>query len=91
MTDAMNQHKTWQQGEFVDSPRYRHSGKDWKDKQRAHEKLLVRPSPLGNAICTAVSPDTAAWIAERLNLASKFEAQGHAGCLCPHCNPQPSN
>lgn len=88
MTDHMDRHQGWQQGAFVDSPRYRNMGKDWKDRQRENEMLLVRPSPLGNAIATAASPDTAKWIADRLNLAAKFEAQGHAGCMCPHCNPQ---
>jgi hypothetical protein len=73
MTD--NAHKTWAQGRFVDSPQYRH----WpeKGKQHAHsqELLLVRPSPTGNAICKCNFPADAAWIAERLNLAAKLEAQ----------------
>lgn len=53
-----------------------------KEKGHHASKVIIKkqvvhlPSPTGNAICTAVSPDTAAWIAERLNLAAKMEAQG---------------
>lgn len=74
MSDHMDKHQGWRQGEFIDSPRYKTMGKAWKDKQRENEKLLVRSAPTGNAICTAVSPDTAAWIAERLNVAARAEA-----------------
>jgi len=69
-----NKHLGWRQGRFVDSPKY----KDWSDgdKRRAdfRERLCVRPSPTGNAICSCGTPADAAWIAERLNLAAKLEA-----------------
>lgn len=57
---VMNAHQTWQRGSF---------GLD-----RAAEALHVRPSPLGIAICVATTPDYAAWIAKRLNLAATLEA-----------------
>lgn len=77
MTDLtiMNGHRGWLQGHFIDGPEYRHMGAHWKERHTEHERLLVRPSPKGNAICTATDPETAAWIAERLNLAAKLEAQ----------------
>jgi len=64
---------TWQQGQFIDDPRYNNLSDE--DKQRAHqdELLKVRPSPKGNAICFCSNPDDAKWIAERLNLAANLE------------------
>lgn len=65
--------KTWQQGRFVNLKKYR----DWSDeeKERAdqREKLLVRPSPLDNAVCQCATPYEAEWIASRLNLAATLE------------------
>jgi len=37
------------------------------------EKLKVRPSPTGNAICICSNPEDAKWIAERLNMAANLE------------------
>ena len=68
----MNQINSWKQGFFIDSPRYP-KNKEWKDERRKEEKLLVRPSPKGNAICKAIDPELAKWIADRLNLASDLE------------------
>ena len=68
-----NKHEGWCQGRFVDSRRYNSRSDSWKDDRRREEKLLVRPSPLGNAICKCNDPDIAKWIAERLNLAAKLE------------------
>lgn len=48
-------------------------GDDWKDERQREEELLVRPDPMGNAICKAVDPDAAKWIADRLNLAAQLE------------------
>ena len=71
----LDDHRTWMQGQFIDGPEYRKQTVSWKDLQRHHEALLVRPSPKGNAICTAVDPETAVWIAKRLNLAAELEAK----------------
>ena len=69
----MNDIKTWHQGRFVDQKQYYH----WTDEAKAeadnHEKLNVRPSPTGSAICRCNSPSDAKWIASRLNLASVLE------------------
>ena len=69
----MNEIKTWQQGKFIDQTQYA----NWteKEKLRANddEAHLVRPSPLGNAICHCQEPSKAEWIASRLNLASVLE------------------
>lgn len=50
---------------------------NWTDeeKQRADrdEKLLVLPYPEANAICRCPTTEAAAWIAQRLNLASVLE------------------
>jgi hypothetical protein len=65
-----NNHKEWRQGQFIDQRRYDHMSSEWKQQCRMQEALLVRPSPLGNSICKAQSPDEAIWIAQRLNLAA---------------------
>ena len=68
-----NTHTGWRQGRFVDQRQYDNRSDIWKDKCRIEEKLKVRPSPFGNAICSCDNPDTAKWIAERLNIAAKLE------------------
>lgn len=68
-----NKHQGWARGTFVDGPRYAREAKEWKDEQRSREALLVRPAPLENAICQAVTPEAAKWIARRLNLAAAAE------------------
>lgn len=45
----------------------------WKCDAQRRESMLVRPVPLGNAICQATDPDLAIWIAQRLNHAARFE------------------
>lgn len=69
----MNEISSWQQGHFVDQPKYDHLGDFWKDERRQAERHLVRPSPEGNAVCWCPNPANAEWIASRLNLASKLE------------------
>jgi len=73
--DELNNHTGWRQGEFIDQRQYARWSQEQKDEARAREKYLVRPGPTDNAICTATSPDLAAWIAERLNLAATLESQ----------------
>ena len=68
-----NLHNTWKQGYFVDGHRYDHWTDEAKEKAQKLEEYLVRPYPLGNAICSAASPEEAKWIAQRLNLASTLE------------------
>jgi ribosomal protein L18 len=68
-----NSIKTWRQGAFIDQRQYSKLGEDWKREREREERLLVRPSETGNAICQASSPDQATWIASRLNLASELE------------------
>lgn len=69
----MDEIQTWQQGRFIDQPQYHRMGDDWKSAQSRKEKLLVRLGQTGNAICEARDPDTAIWIAERLNRAAQLE------------------
>lgn len=64
---------SWNQGYFIDSHRYDNWSKEDKDKADFDEHYLVRPHPTENAICRASSPEKAAWIAERLNLATRLE------------------
>lgn len=70
---AQNLIQTWQQGQFVDQEKFRHMGELWKDERRKEETHKVRPGLTENAICWCPNPDDAAWIAQRLNLASKLE------------------
>jgi hypothetical protein len=65
-----NKHRSWRQGQFIDQPKYRYMSTEWKQQCRLQESLLVRPWPLGNAICRAHTPGDALWIAQRLNLAA---------------------
>lgn len=63
----------FQQGRFVDGPKY----KRWSDVEKEiadkREKCLVRPSPKGKAICQCSCPDDAIWIAKMLNIAVQAE------------------
>jgi hypothetical protein len=74
MGDPKNLVSTWRQGAFVDQRQYA----GWTDKQKEvadlQEKCLVRPTPLGNAVCITTNPDDAKWIAERLNMAVKLQS-----------------
>ncbi len=54
-------------------PQYKNTGKPWREEMAKEERHLVRPAPLENAICRCPNPDHAAWIAQRLNLASQLE------------------
>lgn len=64
---------TWAQGRFIELHRYKNWPEDEKLKAAARERLLVRPSPFGNAICQCTTPDYAEWIAQRLNIAAELE------------------
>lgn len=64
----------WQQGRFIDQTKYSHMPESWKKERQDIEVCLVRPHPMGNAICKAVDPETAIWIAERLRMADRLEA-----------------
>jgi len=68
-----NECQTWTQGRFIDSNQYRHWSKEQKEKANNDEKKLVRPNPRESAICMCNEPNQAAWIAQRLNLASRLE------------------
>ena len=69
----LNKIQTWAQGYFVDQRQY----SSWTDEEKLkadfEEHFLVRPGPTANAICQAKDHELAAWIAERLNLASELE------------------
>ncbi len=69
----MNDIQTWQQGHFVDSPRYDRWTAEERENAERDENLKVRPGPTENAICVCNNPEHAKWIAQRLNLASKLE------------------
>ncbi len=69
----MNETTTWRQGAFIDQAQYSRMSDDWKAERRREEALLVRSGPLANAICKARDPETAKWIAGRLNLAAQLE------------------
>ena len=68
-----NLHTSWQHGYFVDQSKYRKWSKEEKRRANEREKLLVRPSPTGNAICMCSYQKDAEWIADRLNFAAKLE------------------
>ena len=68
-----NECKTWQQGKFIDSPKYKNWTIEQKKRANDSESLLVRPSPIDNAICVCKEPSQAEWIAQRLNLAAELE------------------
>lgn len=72
MTQHLDNVKTWQQGYFISKRQYDHMPEQWKTDAQVSEAHLVRPSPEGNAICTCATPEIAAWLAERLNIASKL-------------------
>lgn len=63
----------YQQGRFIDSPKY----KNWSDTEKEiadkRERCLVRSFPNGNAICQCNTPEDAIWIAQRLNMAAQYE------------------
>lgn len=69
----MNDIKTWQQGRFVDQPKYVLWPQEDKDEADKCEQHLVRPAPTENAICHCRDPKDAKWIAQRLNLAATLE------------------
>lgn len=69
----MNKINTWSQGMFIDQNQYKNWTEDQKKQAVEKEKHLVRPEPLGNAICYCDDPDNAKWIASRLNLAASLE------------------
>ena len=64
---------TWAQGYFVDHPKYSRWTEEEKEKADRDERLRVRPSPTGNAICVCSKPEDAKWIAKRLNMAANLE------------------
>ena len=72
-----NLHTSWQQGHFVDQAKYRKWSENEKRRANEREKLLVRPSPTGNAICQCNTPDDAKWIADRLNFAAQLEQMAY--------------
>ena len=65
----------WRQGKFIDQRQYNGWTKEEKDEANYKESFYVRPSATGNAICKATYPEDAIWIASRLNLADKLEAE----------------
>ncbi len=69
----MNRIQTWRQGQFIDQKKYDEMSETWKDERRKEETHLVRPGPTDNAVCWCPDPRNAAWIAQRLNLASQLE------------------
>lgn len=71
--ETMNAIRTWAQGFFVHSKQNQHLSEEQKQAHDAHEKCNVRPGPTENAICRTTDPHHAAWIAQRLNLASRLE------------------
>lgn len=73
----MNQIQTWQQGRFVDQSQYAGMSEAEKEEHRKTEAHLVRPAATENAICHCPDPRHAAWIAQRLNLASKLEKMSY--------------
>ena len=68
-----NLNQAWTQGYFVEQAKYTRWTQAQKDQANEDEKHNVRPYPTGNAIARCNNPDSAKWIADRLNLASKLE------------------
>jgi len=75
MYKLVNKIDTWRQGYFVDQIQYTGMSEEWKAEARAGEALLVRAQPESNAICQARTPEDAAWIAQRLNIAAQSESR----------------
>lgn len=71
--DSKERVETWTQGRFIDSYKHRHWTDEMKKEADVIESFIVRPFADGNAICRAVSPDDAKWIAERLNRCAFLE------------------
>jgi hypothetical protein len=57
----------WQQARFVDRRQYDHMPESWKAEKRAEEALLIRPTPLGNAVALAWLEANRALIVEAVN------------------------
>ncbi|MGK7753763.1 hypothetical protein [Roseovarius sp. C03] len=72
----MNDIQTWQQGQFAPVSG-RPVAKATAEKHDREERHLVRPGLRENAICRCPRPEDAAWIAQRLNLASKLERMAY--------------
>jgi len=70
-----NKHTTWVQGRFIDSELFDRWTLEEKRRAREIEALRVRPSPKGNMLCQCPTPEAAAWVAGRLNLAAVLEAR----------------
>jgi hypothetical protein len=68
----MNDIKTWQQGRYAPEGKHKLTSKE-RTRLDQDERHLVRPGVRQNAICHCPKPDDAAWISQRLNLASKLE------------------
>lgn len=69
----MNNIKTWTQGKFIYSNKYKHWTFEEKERAKYEELLRVRPGLKDNHICVCNDPEDAKWIASRLNLASELE------------------
>jgi hypothetical protein len=70
----MSNNTHWQQGHFIDGREYRHWSEKQKQEAENRERLLVRPSPKGNAICQAVDPDAAIYIAEKMRKGERYNS-----------------
>ena len=64
----MNNIKTWTQGKFIYSNKYKHWTFEEKERAKYEELLRVRPGLKDNHICVCNDPEDAKWIASRLNL-----------------------
>ena len=69
----MNNIKTWTQGKFIYSNKYKHWTFEEKERAKYEELLRVRPGLKDNHICVCNDPEDAKWIASRLSLASELE------------------
>ncbi len=73
-----NKHQGWQTGSFRGNPE--EYSESELQKHEVRERLSVRPSPEGNAICICRDHNTAWWIAERLNRAAALESKIYKEC-----------
>ena len=71
---SLNSVNTWSQGRYAPA-HSRKLPKELTDQYEKDERFLVRPSARGNAICRAVDPKVAKWIAQRLNLCNNLESE----------------
>ena len=72
---SLNEVTAWKQGSYAPVRIDPKLPVELIEEYQAQESFLVRPSLRGNAICQAVEPEIANWIAKRLNKCKALETE----------------